>query len=432
MNKGETFFVKPYIRKTEARNSAIKGIRISCLFFVLFSSFFSVGTVYSFEKPIKQPTQKIAIKKLKPGNYQLIVEDKPFIIKGVCYNPVPIGAGYDYDLSKDKNEPWKIDGRLMQKVGVNAIRLYNPGTDVEGAKKIIDYFYRQHGIRTILGHWLGFWEGSSVSYGDREFRARIKKEVIQMVKNFKDEPGLLMWVLGNENNYSFGPQNLNAWTTPELEKISDPYEKRIQQAKIYYTFVNEIAREIKSIDKVHPVALGNGGVAGLEVASRVCKDIDLLGISSYSGKSFGSIFRQIDTAWGRSFFFTEFGADSYDAKQNKPREDMQEIFIKSQWKEIEKNLANESGLGNSLGGCIFEWTDEWWKYEEFNPYNWNVHNSQPSWSNGAYYFDIGAPRNLNMNEEWWGLIKLIPAKSSGLDKRIPKRSYYLLQELWAN
>ena len=93
-------------KKSEARNSAIKGIRISCLVFVLFFSFFLVKTAYPLEKPPKkQSTQKIVIKKLTNGHYQLVVEGRPFIIKGVCYNPVPIGEGMTMIFQRISSNP---------------------------------------------------------------------------------------------------------------------------------------------------------------------------------------------------------------------------------------------------------------------------------------------------------------------------------------
>ncbi|MFH1202595.1 MAG: hypothetical protein V1674_06920 [Candidatus Omnitrophota bacterium] len=434
------------IKKIEARNPVKNLIWISCLFFVLTSSGLlataanaPVNTEDTQESNIQKasPEQanrgirsvdKITIQKLTNGHFEFLVNNKPFIIKGACYNPVPIGQGYDYDLSQDKHRPWQTDAPLMFEAGVNVIRLYHPGKDIANIKKMISYFYRKYGIRTILGHWLGFWEGHCSSYGDKDFRQRIKSDCLEMVRTFKDEPGILMWVLGNENNYSFGPQNLNPWTTPQLEEICDPYLKRKQQAEIYYAFVNDIAREIKKIDKIHPIALGNGGLGGLDTAALICKDVDLLGISNYAGKSFGSLFRQVNITWARPFFFTEFGCDSFDAKQNIPSEATQALFIRSQWKEIEKNLFDRhDGLGNCLGACLFEWTDEWWKY---GPGSWTIQDTEASWSNGGYFFDIAAPKNLNMNEEWWGIIKLSPGDTAGLDKRTPKEAYYILEELW--
>lgn len=362
------------------------------------------------------------------GRFKLLVDSKQFVIKAVCYSPIPIGKNHAHDFWQQDLGVFQADAELMKEMGVNAIRIYGPGRDINRTKEIIRLFYNKYGIRTIMGNWLGFWEGAYPDYANEDFRQRIKRECLDMVREFKDEPAVLIWILGNENNFSFGRQKLRAWTSPELEEIKDPLQKREAQAKIYYKFVEEIAREVKKIDKIHLVALGNGGTDSLDVAKKFCFNVDLLACSIYNGKSFSSVFRQVRQLWQKPFFFSEFGSDSYDAYLKKPDEDMQAEFIVSQWKEIEKNSATGNAEGNCLGGAIFEWTDEWWKVDEYDISGAFIHDEKATWSNGAYYFDIAAERNLNMNEEWWGIVKLIEKDSASL--RVPKKAFFALKELW--
>ncbi|MFA5276684.1 MAG: hypothetical protein WC417_07325, partial [Candidatus Omnitrophota bacterium] len=44
-----------------------------------------------------QPRQDVYIQKLKNQHYRLIVKGSPYIVKGVCYNPIPIGLNHEYD-----------------------------------------------------------------------------------------------------------------------------------------------------------------------------------------------------------------------------------------------------------------------------------------------------------------------------------------------
>ena len=113
---------------------------------------------------------------------------------------------------------------------------------------------------------------------------------------------------------------------------------------------------------------------------------------------------------------------------------MQAFFLESQWRQIYENLAgSKTGQGNCLGGTIFEWTDEWWKHNEYNPESWKIHDTESNWSNGSYYFDIQAPGNKNMNEEWFGIVALSPDKKEfGIDKRVTRKAYYLVREFWKN
>jgi hypothetical protein len=97
---------------------------------------------------------------------------------------------------------------------------------------------------------------------------------------------------------------------------------------------------------------------------------------------------------------------------------------------VEYNTYAGKGEGNSLGGCIFEWNDEWWKHNQDDPKAWEIQNTEAGWSNGSYYFDIDAKDNLNMNEEWWGIVSLSPEKEFGINKRLPKKSYFELKKIW--
>jgi len=374
---------------------------------------------------VQRPRPKVFIKKYRNGHYQLFVKGKPFIVKGVCYNPIPIGENYDYDWWSDPNKPWIVDGKLMKEMGINTIRFYQPGENVESVRRVTSDLYNLYGIRTILGHWLDFWEYPYPAYGDLDFRERIKKEVLDMVEEFKDEEGLLLWILGNENNYSFSGQ-VNPWTSDEIEREIDLSKRINLKAKIYYSFVNELAKEIKKIDPHHPVALGNGELRWLDFAKDFCPDIDLVACIVYRGKTFGNLFRGLKQIFDRPLLISEFGADAYDVYRNREDENMQAFFLESQWKEIFKNLRGQ-GEGNCLGGTIFEWNDEWWKHPD-----WKTHDTISHWSNGSYYFDIKAKNNLNMNEEWFGIVALSEEKELGVNKRIPRKSYYVLRELWKN
>ena len=384
-----------------------------------------------------RPKPAAYIQKLKNGHYQLMVDRKPYIVKGVCYNPIPIGENHEYDWWSDPNKPWLVDGKLMQEMGVNTIRVYQCGEDPEDVKKVIRDLYQLYGIRMIMGHWLGFWEYPCPGYGEKDFKERVRKEVLSMVDLYKDEPGILFWVLGNENNYSFSGQ-VNPWSSDEIDKEPVPQTQKFMRAKIYYSFVNELAKEIHKIDPNHPVALGNGELTGLDVAAHFSPDVDLIACIIYRGKTFGNLFKSLKATFDKPIVLTEFGADAYDAYLNKEDQNMQAFFLESQWRQIYENLANnKEGAGNCLGGTIFEWSDEWWKHNESDPESWKVHDTESNWSNGSYYFDIKAPRNMNMNEEWFGIVALsqdlenvLPDGSQGINKRIPRKAYYVVREFW--
>jgi beta-galactosidase len=403
-----------------------KGMATGCRNFLLAACSF----LFLFILSACQPRQGVYIQKLKNQHYRLIVKGSPYIIKGVCYNPIPIGYNHEYDWWSDKAKPWLADGKLMKEMGINTIRLYQSHEDAQEVKQVIRDLYNLYGMRTLMGDWLGFWEYPCPFYGDAKFQDKVKKQVLEMVNLYKDEPGILGWILGNENNYScLG--HLNPWTNDEVDKETDPQKRKAMRAKIYYSFVNGISKEIHKIDPAHPVGMGNGELVGLEFANQFCQDVDFIASIIYRGKTFGNLFKSIKMTFDKPVLLAEFGADCYDAYLKKEDQDMQAFFLQSQWNQIYENLANnKAGAGNCIGGAVFEWTDEWWKHNSDNPEAWKEHDTESGWSNGSYYFDIRAPANMNMNEEWFGIVALGEQMEDGLHKRIPRKAYYVIREFW--
>lgn len=371
---------------------------------------------------------KINIKPVEADGYLLYVDDEPFLIKGVGYNPTPIGKGYDYDFFSDPNKPWLIDGKLMEEAGINCVRIYSAGKDLEKVREFIKNMYEKFGIYTLMSDWLKSQSYPPANYADEVFKKGAKERLLKIVQALKDEEGLLMWVLGNENNYTFSG-NIGFWTSEEIEKIKEPRQKQIRKAEIYYTFVNDLAKEIKKIDSAHPVAIGNGEGDFLDVASDICKDIDVLAINIYRGKKFGNLFNNIRNCFDKPIVISEFGCDSYNAYKLYEDQEIQSEFLLAQWEDLYSNTVfSGKENGNVLGGVVFEWSDEWWKHNESYKNDWSIHNKEAGWSHGAYFYDIRAKDNLNMNEEWFGIVGLSEEIVDGLNKRLPKKSYYALAD----
>jgi len=375
--------------------------------------------------------QNFEIKSNNESGYTLYIDNKPFLVKGVGYNPTPIGEGYKHDFFADPSKPWLVDGKLMKEAGINCVRIYTAGQNLDQVRQFIRDMYTKFGIYTAMSDWLGLWDYPRANYADASFQNETKQRILKLVKALKDEKGLLMWILGNENNYTFSGK-IGFWTSPEIEKNKDLCKKQSMRAKIYYSFIDELAKEIKKIDPSHPVVLGNGEATFLEVAAGICKNVDMLGIIIYRGKRFGNIFNNIRNIFDKPIVLTEFGCDSYDAFKEEENQEVQAEFILSQWKDLYSNTTAIAKSGNALGGFIFEWNDEWWKHNEGYAEDWKRHNTDAGWSHGAYYYDVRAKNNLNMNEEWFGLVSLSEDIDNGINKRIPKKSFYTLKDFFAN
>lgn len=83
---------------------------------------------------------------------QLMVNDKFYLIKGICYHPVPKGS------AKREFGTLTQDLKLMVEAGINTIRVYAPIEDKHvldeienaGLKVIIGFGYNQDGKNDIL------------------------------------------------------------------------------------------------------------------------------------------------------------------------------------------------------------------------------------------------------------------------------------------
>jgi hypothetical protein len=370
----------------------------------------------------------ITVKRSSEGGYTLIVDKKPFLVKGVCYSPVIPGKDYSYNFWKDLSEIEK-DAALMKGAGINVVRFYAPGDSVEETRAVIKLLYEKYGIYSVVGHWLGLWNYPYPFYADASFRADLQAQVLAFVKELKDTPGILMWGLGNENNFSFSGK-IAPWTSPELSAIENPTDRLNAKAKIYYSMVNDLAKAIKEVDKVHPVAMGNGELITLDQAKLYTPDVDVLALIFYRGKKFGNMFDRVKAIYDKPFMLFEMGCDAYHSVKKVEDEDIQAEFVLAQWVDLYKHTtASGNKAGNAIGGIVFAWNDEWWKHTSDKPDTWATHDTEAGWSNGAYYFDVQAERNLNMNEEWFGLCAYEQKADGTWTKRL-RKAYFALKDFF--
>lgn len=360
------------------------------------------------------------------GGQLLKVDGQPFMVNGMNWDYFPIGTNYSYSLWNQSDETIKsaLDAEmsLLRNMGVNSVRMY---TGVPA--KWIQYIYENYGIYTMLNHSFGRYgltvDGAWIAntdYSDPRVKELLIGEVTQLVKEYKDTPGLLMFLLGNENNYGL------FWDGAETEDIPVEDRKSTVRARDMYKLFNQAVVEMKKVDTSHPIAICNGDLLFLEIIVAECPDVDILGTNMYRGASFGDAFARVKNEYGKPILFTEFGADAFNAIENVEDQNAQAQYMVSNWKEIYENGAGINSVGNSLGGYTFQFSDGWWKYGQTK--NLDVHDNNASWSNGGYLSDYAEGEN-NMNEEWFGICAKGPTNSSGLYQLFPRAAYYALKKV---
>jgi hypothetical protein len=356
----------------------------------------------------------------------LMVDKEPFIVNGMNWDYFPIGTNYSFDFWNQPDDfiiaALAAEMTLLQEMGVNTIRVY---TGIQ--PKWIEYIYKNYGIYTMLNHSFGRYgvsiDGNWVphtDYANPKARTVLINEIEQLAKEFKDTPGLLFYLLGNENNYGL------FWEGSETEDIPADAKNETDKAKPLYSLFNDAAKVIKEIDKNHPVAICNGDLLFIDVIKSQCPDIDIFGTNVYRGESFTDAFERVKNELDLPIIFTEFGADAFNVKDRSEDQKSQAYYLKSNWKEIYENVAGLGKAGNSLGGFTFQFSDGWWKYKQDE--NLDVHDENASWINEGYTLDHVEGRN-NMNEEWFGICAKGPTKEDGLYELTPRKAYYVLAEV---
>jgi beta-glucuronidase len=388
----------------------------------------------------------VRVEKTGTGDWQLLVDDKPFVVKGVVYKVSVVGddpgngtardwmtldlnengkndVAYDtwVDANRnnrqDDNEPAVGDWRLLKDMGVNTIRIYqmpsddprvmglylSPGQRLEfghaSNKKILRDLFNRYGIRVVAGHFFGEWtlgSGTTWAEGGTDYtnprqRKNLLTSVRVMVEEHKDEPYILMWMLGNEN---FNPYDQDNAET---------------EVEAFLTLVNEAAELIHSLDPDHPVAICNWHMQHIEDIARYAPAVDIFGMNNYES-DLSPHYPKLKQIVDRPVLITEYG---YQAKMRTIYDEgAQARYHLGVWKNISDNFAGGNGAGNSIGGLIFSWNDQWWLGG--TPYD---HDS------GDF---LGVP-----GAEWYGITGQGDGKSSPYLRTL-RKAYYIYKSLWTD
>ena len=356
----------------------------------------------------------------------LLVNGKPFMINGMNWDYVPIGTNFSYNFWNNSDSFIKaaLDSEmsLLKNMGVNTIRVY---TGIQ--PKWVQYIYENYGIYTMLNHSFGrygltingTWMANT-EYSDPDVKKFLMSEAKSIVRDFKETPGLLLFMLGNENNYGL------SWGGAETEDIPIETEGTvITRARAMYKVMNEAVLMMKKMDGDHPIAICNGDLLYLDLVAEHCTDIDIYATNMYRGVSFSDAFERVKNELNKPIMFAEFGSDAFNALNNSEDQKMQAYYMVNNWKEIYGNAAGLGGVGNSIGGFTFQFSDGWWKKGQTKDLDY--HNTEASWLSKGYSLDTENGSN-NMNEEWFGICAKGKNNERGLYELYPRAAYYALKE----
>ena len=158
----------------------------------------------------------------------------------------------------------------LASMGVNTVRTW--GTD--GTSKPLLDAAAANGIKVIAGFWLQPGGGpaaaaASTTSPTPPTRTTCCTEIPKWVTTYKDNPGVLMWDVGNES--VLGMQNCFSGSKLEDERNA------------YTSFVNDVAVQIHGIDANHPVTSTDAWTGAWPYYKATRPALDLYAVNSYNG-----------------------------------------------------------------------------------------------------------------------------------------------------
>lgn len=343
--------------------------------------------VFSGNRFQRQPTAK----PVSTGPVQLIgkslfVEGRPFTVKGVGYQPTPIGTPMSSAaLQFMYTDPGIIarDMPLLRALNANAIRTWSPLPD----ETLLDALYNDgvDPIYAIIGFWVN---NQGVDFADPAVIAAHQGQFVSLVNQFKDHPAVLAWAIGNEVNLGLDGQTLADWFAMADQLAAAAY--------------------LAEGDGYHPSMIVNGHMWGSGDTAFNSDDgslafVDVWGHNHYFSNDPDCYFDYYHRISAKPLVLTEFGIDAYDTVHGGEYEAVQAQVNTWQWRWIERMTA---------GGTVFEYTDEWWKA------------GAPSSHDLGGYATHMHPDGFS-NEEWYGLLR--PQAGGSLpDVLTPRAAYHAM------
>ncbi|MFH1369504.1 MAG: discoidin domain-containing protein [Elusimicrobiota bacterium] len=349
---------------------------------VLFSALFCFSA-YSSAGFIKPESKG----KIKVAGRHIYVNGKPFFIKGVGYQAMPIGETLGFPVYEHK-EIYERDLALLREMGCNTIRTWDKIT----GDGLIDACWN-NGDRPIYLITGPFLDPADIQ--TESGRNKVMQEWREFITKYKDHPAILMWQAGNEANYAFGKGD----SRPLFRMIND---------------IAKMAYEIEG-ENYHPFTTANGGMYDIGENKRGADDgsmdyLDAWGANCYPGKSFWDLFQDYASRSEKPFWLSEYGCDAFDVRTGKENQEEHSIYVTALYKEMEDNSDICSG------GTIMAYSDEWWKAGN------NSQHDSGGWKHGGLFDGMA-------NEEWWGVIA-VEKQAGREDKALPRKVYYDLANEW--
>ncbi len=336
---------------------------------------------------------------------RLLRDGTPFFVQGVCYQPTPVGKDnaaeppYGDYYTAEYGPLLDRDLPNLRALGANVLRLYGWNSAADHSA-FLDRCY-DNGRRPLFV-LLNLWIDPATNWNDPAAVAAIAAQYVALETNVANHPAVLGIAIGNEVNARDGNGAKPA----------------------FWAAMNSVARAIKTANPARLVSIAvTDAVAQVQAFDTAVPAIDFWSLQIYRHPTFGTFFAEYRAASAKPLLVSEFGLDAYDHANGREYPDRAALAgerVASLWREIQ--AAGSGPAPVCSGGCVFEYSDEWYKADTASWMRWQ--HDPGGWA-AAGFPDGWA------DEEWWGLYAVTPAGAgTGTDTLAPRAAVAQLTALW--
>ena len=275
----------------------------------------SATLLFTTHLAVASPHPHHVITHKNSGAWELLVDGKPFYVKGVGCNLAKGEKGEDFL-------------HMAHDMGANTVRTWG------GAPR--SYLDKAHSEKLMVD--LGIWidpirdAGSKQSYLNPRFVGEVERQILFYVREMKDHPALLSWNIGNE----------------ALSFTDDPAEKQALGE-----FLESIVRLVHGEDPNHPVLYSCSADRDLADLKKLVPSINIVGTNVYGSLS-PVLGWMRNNDYDKPLLVTEFGPlGAWDCPKDKnsvpydPFDHIKTNDYLSIWRQI------EAAKGKVIGGFAF-------------------------------------------------------------------------------
>ena len=400
----------------------------------------------------------------------LYLDGRPWLMRAVCYSPVPVGADPDWFepygdyFTSNYAGIFERDIPLLADAGVNAIRIYT----LKYSHRHTQFFdlCQQYGIVIIVG--FDFEDGTKSLFNDEESMTRVQRKLRSQVRAAK-HPAVGAWIVGNELN---GPWNLFVCDKELAEnfgisgcQFEDSIEKLMKSVNLLCSVVRSegvlcgtaLANVNLPKTKQHIVGMQMwGALAWIRYSDAWMDQLDFWAVNMYTRRFWSplTLFKKYHLVSKKPFMISEYGVDAYKLApehegwngydtMGEEDEIAQADWTTSMIEDLEKHATTcASGCGTRFvtGGSIMAWVDEYWKgkavtavptTDERIPIIEKVCPSLKEKLHSPCGYMSPTQPDLYTSEEYFGMMAIKKrCKVNQVDLLRPRASYFMLKFLW--